>query len=1243
MAQVILTRAGQALGTALGGAAGRTIGATLGSLAGRHVDQQVFGPRLEGPRLAGLNVMGAREGAGLPRVYGRVRVGGHLIWAARFREHRSRNSSGGGKGGPARTDYSYSLSFAVALSEGEVASVERIWANGEPLLAQGEAVVWRFYPGSHTQMPDPLIEIVEGTGKAPAYRGTAYVVFEDLPLGRFGNRVPQLSFELIRAVDRDPDRLEHRLKAVNLIPGSGEFAYATDIIMRRISLGVEAAENLHSAEPRADALVSLDQLLALAPGLERINLVVGWFGTDLRAGICRIVPGVENREKVTRPRQWQVAGRTRGSALVISRHDGGPAYGGTPDDESVRQLIAAARERGLKVTLYPFVFMDIRAEDALPGPDGGLQPSYPWRGRIRPSAEADAGAEIAAFFGSGTDDRYRAFIRHYAALAGQTGCDQLLIGSELVGLTQARSTAGSYPAAAALQALAAEAKALAGPGCEVGYAADWTEYGAHRPASPVGEVAFPLDPLWADPNIDFVGIDFYPPLTDQRAGDPLPTRGEIEAAVTGGEAFDWYYANEADRLARLRTPIADLAHGEHWVFRAKDLAGWWQSEHFPRAAGQRAVTPTAWTPGMKPLRLIEVGIPAFNAGANAPNLFFDPKSAESRLPPFSTGARDDVVQRRALEALLRHFRPGGSSPAGMVPEDGVAVWAWDARPFPAFPGRMDVWSDGPNWQFGHWLNGRLGQSGLEAVIEDLGAAAGTPLTAEGLSGSVPGLVLAGPVCLREALAGLVMAHGLIVTVTEQGLCLRAETLEASGTGFATRQIDPARLVRTLPTEPAVSENWPDASDPPEGLRLNYLSAVGDMQPTTAIAGETGSAYRVIELHWPLVLDEAQAGQIAQDLLTQAKVERHGLTLALGPRDLAPEPGDVVRVCDKDWRVRKADLASARTLNLVRHAPRTTWRAGVQPRGIDQGTLPPVEPEVWLLDAPPRLEETEDQPGPLAVAFARPWPGEVIISAGRQVDALTERSRLTLPGIIGTLITPLAPGRVGRWDMHGVLTVRLADGEVMSATELRVRGGANAAFIETPAGWEMVQFRNAEMIGPHDWRLTSLLRGQQGSDDAACAGAAEGARIVVLDDAVVRLALARDDVGQALLWRAETAAGARRDQSLVPRGLAMRPWRPAALQHDQEADGAVRWRWHRRARRHGDGWEAGEAPLIEERELWRVEVRTAQGDVLRVAETERSDWLWSAEARTTDLAAGASAVAVAQVGVFGPGGWTVAAC
>ena len=174
----------------------------------------------------------------------------------------------------------------------------------------------------------------------------------------------------------------------------------------------------------------------------------------------------------------------------------------------------------------------------------------------------------------------------------RTGADGLLIGSEMRGLTGTRDAAGGFPAVAALRALAAECRAMVGAGVTLTYAADWSEYFGHQAG---GEVRFHLDPLWADPNIDYVGdrlVSAAGRLARRRAAGRrrrAGRRGRIGPAaylasqVAGGEGFDWYYASDADRAAQVRTPISDTAHGEDWVFRPKDLKGWWSNAHHERS------------------------------------------------------------------------------------------------------------------------------------------------------------------------------------------------------------------------------------------------------------------------------------------------------------------------------------------------------------------------------------------------------------------------------------------------------------------------------------------------------------------------------------------------------------------------------------------------------------------------------------------------------------------------------------
>jgi hypothetical protein len=311
MATLVLGAVGSAIGGAFGGAilgfSGAAIGGFIGSTIGSVVDNWIVSSlapaqRIEGARLDSLRVTSSTEGAVIPRLFGRMRIGGNIIWATDFREDVNTTSQGGGKGsGPkvTTTEYLYFASFAVALCEGEITGIGRVWADGKPMDMTG--VTWRWYPGNEAQGPDPFISAKMGAANTPAYRGTAYVVFEELNLSAFGNRLPQISFEVFRPL-ADPDTAEGLVKAVTMIPASGEFTYATALVKKTTgSGGATVAENLNAISDTADIVVALDRLQSLAPAVESVSLVVAWFGDDLRAGNCKVRPGVEVAAKTTTP------------------------------------------------------------------------------------------------------------------------------------------------------------------------------------------------------------------------------------------------------------------------------------------------------------------------------------------------------------------------------------------------------------------------------------------------------------------------------------------------------------------------------------------------------------------------------------------------------------------------------------------------------------------------------------------------------------------------------------------------------------------------------------------------------------------------------------------------------------------------------------------------------------------------------------------------------------------------------
>lgn len=193
MATVLLSAVGTILGGPLGGA--------IGAVIGQQVDRTllVSGTSRQGPRIKELDVQTSSYGTQIPAIFGTMRVAGTVIWSTDLIERSVK--TGGSKNRPSTVNYSYSASFAVALSSRPVARIGRIWADGN--LLRGAAgdfkneTGFRFYDGHGNQPVDPLLSAAEMPGLCPAYRGLAYAVFEDFQLADFGNRIPSLTFEVI--------------------------------------------------------------------------------------------------------------------------------------------------------------------------------------------------------------------------------------------------------------------------------------------------------------------------------------------------------------------------------------------------------------------------------------------------------------------------------------------------------------------------------------------------------------------------------------------------------------------------------------------------------------------------------------------------------------------------------------------------------------------------------------------------------------------------------------------------------------------------------------------------------------------------------------------------------------------------------------------------------------------------------------------------------------------------------------
>lgn len=1325
MATILLSAAGAALGGFVGGGAlglssaiiGRAIGATIG----RAIDQKLMGggsETVETGKLDRMRIMGASEGAALPRVFGRTRVAGNVIWTSNYRETSS-TTEAGGKGapkGPTVTSYAYSISMAVALCEGEISRVGRIWADGN-IIAKDDLNI-HVYTGAADQQPDPLMASIEGADNVPAYRGVAYVVFEDLPLADFGNRVPQFTFEVVRRAQpeglNEETSLADVVQGVALLPGSGEYALATTPAYVYDGNGQRVPANQNSAGGQSDLVASLDALNGELPNCRSTSLVVSWFGDDLRAGHCRCLPKVEvasdpddtlnglgtlpepdgslgnyiwRQGALGRLRTpWGVAGLTRQDAEAVAQLDGRPIYGGTPSDAAVIEAIDALKDAGQEVMFYPFLLMEVLEGNNLPDPWTGApgQAALPWRGRITTElAPGLAGTtdgtsvardEVASFMGTaqpadfthsgrtveytGPDEySYRRFVLHYAYLcAAAGGVDAFCIGSEMRALTQIRDETGAFPAVEALRVLAAEVKAIL-PDAKIGYAADWSEYFGYHPQDGSGDVLFHLDPLWADAAIDFVGIDNYMPISDWRDGDDhadaaagkIYNLDYLKGNVAGGEGYDWFYANSTERDAQQRTPISDGAFGEDWVFRYKDLAGWWNNTHHNREGGARAASPTAWVPQSKPFWFTELGCGAVDKGPNQPNKFQDAKSSESALPYYSRGRRDDYVQLQFLRAFHQHFAEPANNPvsgvygAPMLDMSKTHVWAWDARPWPDFPNNAAVWSDGENYLTGHWLTGRSASQTLAGVVAELCELSGvSDYDVSNLSGIVRGFAIKDVETARASLQSLMVTFGF-------------DAIEAGDrVTFRDRDAAPRHVVgREVYVLPADGETVLEVSRAPQAelvgeVRLGYSAGDGAFENHVASARfPDDSSVLSTQNDVPISLTAAEARGITERWLSEARVARDTVRVSLPPSMIDIRAGDLVELEEgagqtAEFRVDRIEDAGARLLEGSR-----VERQLYEPSDIVEG-LPAQKGFVQTLPITaqfmdlPLLTGTETPHAPYIAVSATPWQGSAAVYSASEDSNYSLNTLVERPSIMGVTQTELLRASPGRWSDGPVLRIKLQSGALSAASRMQVLAGANAAAIGNGStkDWEIVQFTNAELVDANTYALSGLLRGQAGTDGIMPETWPIGSTFVLLDGGPTLLEQALSARGLARHFRVGPGSKPYDDASfehyvVATDGVGLRPYAPVHLKSTNSVTGRA-FSWIRRTRVDGDSWASLEVPLGEEAEAYLVRV-LQNGLVIRESTVSEPRWSYSSDMAMADALVGPFEVQVSQISQsFGPG-------
>jgi len=1231
MADIVLPVVGGAVGFVLGGPSGAILGANLGGMAAGAFfpkTSRVQLPTQEGPRLADLRAQTSTYGNMISKVYGTMRLSGNVIWSTDIKEIKTektstQTSSGGGKGGgggktttsQTTVTYEYVITLAIAICEGAVDEVIRVWADSKVLTedvlsaAQGK---YNVHLGDEDQMVDDIIAKYLDAGTIPAYRGMAYVVIEDFPLGEYGNRIPNFTFEVRRSVKFTPS-VEDKIKDIVMIPGAGEMVYGTSVQTKQDgyfdggSVFTPSDDkdyiNMHNYDGKADVVVAVDQMLDVLPNLEWVAVVVTWFATSTDAGACTIIPKVEFQGTTqVLPQDWSVAGLTRSTAQVVLKFDPEtPTYGGTPSDHTVVQIVDELKSRGLNVMLYPMPFVDT----ITPIPK-------PWRGRIVPANATDANNWFTKTNG------YNAFITHYANLV-KNKVDAFVIGSELIGMTGFTDTPGNYPAVNQLVSLAASVKGIMGGSTQITYAADWSEY--HSTGG-----WFNLDPLWASANIDFVGIDSYFPITEDLPQIQI-TEELIAEYWEKGEGWDYFYTDSVNRTGK-------TSYGGDATYAWKNLEYWWGNTHTnPDMSG------TAWTAKMKPVWFTEFGFPSVDGCANQPNVFYDPTSSESFFPRGSKGRVDFQAQREALNATLDYLenRTQEAGNASLIPRR--FVWSYDARPFSFWPDLEGVWQDSILWATGHWVQGKLGNSTLGAIVAELFQSAGlsgSDYDVTRLTDTVEGFILSSPISVRNALEYLTTSFFFDVVESDGILKCVPRGNES---------------VKAVPEDDLIPSKKKDVQDVleivraqelelPQRVNVTYIDRPFNYDPVTQTSQrQTVKAVDQVTMNLPIVIGATQAKKIADVTLYSAWKERTSFQLKLPPKYVRIEPTDVITVTVSgvahEMRVVKTDMEVGGVMKISATTEDISSYDFYTPPGETSSNItPPVlvpDTVTKFVDAPPLPTDTSSNQGLLRIGVAADganWNGAAIYRSddGGEAGGNTFNVLAGMDGAatFGTIITNLPAGPFETWDTVNEVEVILTSGSLSSVNDLAVFNGTNAALI----GDELVQFQNAELISESTYKLTQLLRGRQGTEWAIDSHTA-GDLFVLVTPALYTTAIANNLIGRELFYKTVSVGnslGNTDEEAFTYTGRNLKPFAPVHVTARRDGSANLTINWIRRSRVDGEWRDGVGIPLGEESEAYEVDILDG-GNVVRTIEVTSPIASYSAAEQTTDFGSAQSSVDV----------------
>jgi hypothetical protein len=420
-----------------------------------------------------------------------------------------------------------------------------------------------------------------------------------------------------------------------------------------------------------------------------------------------------------------------------------------------------------------------------------------------------------------------------------------------------------------------------------------------------------------------------------------------------------------------------------------------------------------------------------------------------------------------------------------------------------------------------------------------------------------------------------------------------------------------------------------AEEVPIGVTLNYIDPDldYDFSSQSFNGGNTvdplAVSTRTTALTVPFVMTAAEAYERVGTIVQAQGQESVTQQWRLPWKHIRLEPADGVTIQVHDYvyavRIDEITINADRTLSLFGRnynyqaapLPSDGYLGGL-PQTLPSGNLSsPVALDMPLLLAEDEVAETPRIYGGVSARLQGNFTGALLKrapSTGSFQDLFSTGRSVPSAITVGTLPTNDFPFSTDESTTITLLAKSMVEDDLVSTDEDGLLEGLNTLVVGAPGRWEIIYFRDVNVVTEKTFELTGLLRGRRGTNIHCNDHAAGDYAYLIRSEATDFLAAITPFstdlalLGATFTYRAVgdgTNESSTYDQTEALAANNLRPWAPVGHVAAYVGDD-IEIEWFRRSRLASPD-EVDDIPLGEAAELYDLEILDGSGNVVRTVE------------------------------------------